>query len=57
MTTPELVNNKDKKAQEESTEETLSFEEIMKQNEKKKAEMAKKRAEANKAVLRSYRIK
>lgn len=57
MTTPELVNNKDKKTQEESTEETLSFEEIMKQNEKKKAEMAKKRAEANKAVLRSYRIK
>lgn len=57
MTIPELVNNKDKKAQEESTEETLSFEEIMKQNEKKKAEMAKKRAEANKAVLRSYRIK
>lgn len=57
MKTPELVDDKDNKAKEESTEEALSLDEIMKQNEKKKTEMAKKRAEANKAVLRSYKIK
>ena len=38
-------------------EESLSFQEVMKQNQKNKERMEKERLSANKSVLRSYRIK
>lgn len=50
-------DEKGNKQTDEPSQEALSLEDIMKQNEKKKAELAKKRAEANKTILKSYRIK
>jgi hypothetical protein len=38
-------------------EAEMTFEEIMKANEAKKQKLAKERNDANKGVLRSYRIK
>jgi hypothetical protein len=38
-------------------ENPLSFQEVMKQNQKNKERMEKERLSANKSVLRSYRIK
>ncbi len=48
---------KDNKLQEKLEEKALSLEEIMKLNEKKKEEIAKKRVAANKKVLKDYKIK
>jgi len=38
-------------------EAEMTFEEVMAANEAKKQKLAKERAQANKSVLRSYRIK
>ena len=46
-----------KSASDAKSEDTPSFEEVMKQNQKNKERMEKERLSANKSVLRSYRIK
>lgn len=50
----ELSSKKEDKLEED---ESLSFEEIMKRNKENEDRLRKERAQANKSVLRSYRIK
>lgn len=50
-----IVLNMEK--QKETLAEETELEKIMKENARKKEEQAKKRAEDNKHVLKSYRIK
>lgn len=45
------------KTEGEGSTEGLTFDEVMKQNAKNKERMERERANANKSVLRSYRIK
>lgn len=59
-----MNNKEDEKTQESAVQEQeqpatqeTELEKIMKENAKKKAELAKRRAEDNKTVLKSYRIK
>jgi len=56
-----LFDRKSKKedelAKKEEAESEVSFEELMKINQAKKEKLEKERAQANKSVLRSYRIK
>lgn len=42
---------------ESKAEETPSFQDVMKQNQKNKERLERERLSANKSVLRSYRIK
>ena len=60
MTTCKVISLFDKKTplkEEESTEVSETFEEEVKRNEANKERLRKERLNANKGVLRSYRIK
>ena len=52
-----LFDRKVEEKKEETEEETMSFEEIMRRNAENKERMRKERAKANKGVIRSYRLK
>jgi hypothetical protein len=52
-----LFDREVEEKKEETEEETMSFEEIMRKNAENKERMRKERAKANKGVVRSYRLK